>query len=240
MTPNALPSVPSMMSISAITPSRSATPRAARAVHADRMDLVEIGQGAVLLGQGDRCRRCRRCRRPSNRRSRRRSAWARRPARRVSSSSRCSRSLWRKTCRSPPPLRMPAIIEAWFSASEKMIRPGRILCQGRQRRLVGHIAGGEQQRRFLAVQVGQLALQLDVIVGGAGDVARAAGAGAGLVDGLVHGVEHDRVLALAEIVVGAPDDDVALARRRRGSRWRAGTRRDGASGRRRRGSGLRT
>ena len=80
--------------------------------------------------------------------------------------------------------------------------------QGRQRRLVGDIARGEQQRRFLAVQVGELGLELDVVVGGAGDVARAAGAGADLVDRLVHGVEHDRVLAHAEIVVGAPDRHV--------------------------------
>jgi hypothetical protein len=35
--------------------------------------------------------------------------------------------LWRKTRFSAPELRMPAIIEAWFSSSEKMMQPGRIL-----------------------------------------------------------------------------------------------------------------
>ena len=85
------------------------------------------------------------------------------------------------------------------------------LGQGRQRRLIGHEARGQQQRGFLAVQLGEFGLQFDVIMGGAGDVARAAGAGAGLVDGLVHGVGDDGVLPLADIVVGAPDHDVALA-----------------------------
>ena len=106
---------------------------------------------------------------------------------------------------------MPAIIEAWFFSSEKMTQPGSSFCQRRQRRLVGDVGRGEQQRRFLAVQVGELALQLDVVVRGAGDVARAARAGADGVDRLVHGGDHGRVLAHAEIVVRAPDGDVAGA-----------------------------
>ncbi len=83
------------------------------------------------------------------------------------------------------------------------------LRQGGERRVVGDIGGGEQQRRFLAVQVGELALQLDVIVRGAGDVARAARTGADRVDGLVHGGDHGGMLAHAEVVVGAPDGDRA-------------------------------
>ena len=44
--------------------------------------------------------------------------------------------------------------------------------------LVGDIAGREDQRRFLAVQIGKLALELDDRMIVAGDIARAAGAGA--------------------------------------------------------------
>src|SRR3954466_15482781 len=48
---------------------------------------------------------------------------------------------------------------------------------------------------------------------GAGDVAGAAGAGADPGRGLDHGADHLGVLAHAEIVVGAPDHDVARALR---------------------------
>jgi hypothetical protein len=44
--------------------------------------------------------------------------------------------------------------------------------------LVGYIPQGEDQRRFLAVQAGELALQFDQRMVGAGDVARAARASA--------------------------------------------------------------
>src|SRR5690242_3567650 len=44
---------------------------------------------------------------------------------------------------------------------------------------------------------------------GAGDVAGAAGAGADAGRGLDHGADHFRMLAHAEIVVGAPDHDIA-------------------------------
>ena len=43
---------------------------------------------------------------------------------RVSSDSRCARSLWRNILFSHPEWRIPSIIEAWLSASEKMTRPG--------------------------------------------------------------------------------------------------------------------
>ncbi len=80
-----------------------------------------------------------------------------------------------------------------------------------QRRPVRHVAGVEQQRGFGAVQIGQLALQQHVVVVGAGDIARAAGAGAAPIDRRVHRRQHLRVLAHAEIVVGAPHRHLAAA-----------------------------
>ena len=104
---------------------------------------------------------------------------------------------------------MPAIIEAWLKASEKSSQPGSMRAQGLQRRLVGDVARGEDQRRFLAVQLGELALERHVQRVGAGDVARAAGARALRADRRLHGLDHDRMLAHGEIVVGAPHGDVA-------------------------------
>ena len=128
--------------------------------------------------------------------------------------SRSARSLLRQMRFSQPPLRMPAIMEAWFFSSEKMMQPGSSFCSVASVVSLATIGRGEQQRRFLAVQVGQLVLQLDVVVGGAGDVARAARAGAGKVERRVHGGEHGRVLAHAEVVVGAPHGDGPGAVRR--------------------------
>ena len=88
------------------------------------------------------------------------------------------------------------------------------LGDGRDAGLVRDIARGEDQRGRLAVQVGELALKLDQRMIGAGDVAGAAGAGAHAGRGLDHGADHLRVLAHAEIVVGAPDHDLARALRR--------------------------
>jgi hypothetical protein len=82
--------------------------------------------------------------------------------------------------------------------------------QARQRRYAGficNIARGEDQRGVLAVQVGELALELHQRMVVAGDIARAAGAGAHSGRGLDHGADDFRMLAHAEIVVGAPDDD---------------------------------
>ena len=89
-------------------------------------------------------------------------------------------------------------------------QPGEQFGQRAQGRVIGDIGRGEQQRRFLAVQIGQLGLQLLVIHRGAGDVAGAAGACAGCVDGVMHRVQHNRVLAHAQIVVAAPHGDVLL------------------------------
>src|SRR5262245_12045872 len=55
---------------------------------------------------------------------------------------------------------------------------------------------------------------------GAGDVAGAAGAGADPGGGLDHGADHLGMLAHAEIVVGAPDHDIARALRRVPDRMR--------------------
>ena len=84
---------------------------------------------------------------------------------------------------------------------------------GADRCLVGDIAGGEQQGRWLAVQLGQLLLEQDVEMGGARDVARAAGPGAVAAHRLGGTRQHRLVMAHAEIVVGAPDHDVADAGR---------------------------
>ena len=85
---------------------------AARAVHADRVDLVEIGERFIFVGEvadfGDR----------RDVAVHRIDALEGDQLGRVggsaaaSNSSRWARSLWRKTCFSQPELRMPAIIEA--------------------------------------------------------------------------------------------------------------------------------
>ena len=76
-------------------------------------------------------------------------------------------------------------------------------------RPVRDIAAGEQQRRFLAVEVGQLGLEQNVLMVGAADVARAPRPCAAAVERFVHRAEHIGMLAHAEIVVRAPDGDLA-------------------------------
>ena len=76
---------------------------------------------------------------------------------------------------------------------------------------IGDPAGGEHQRRLLAVQIGKLVLKLDDGVAGAGNIAGAPGAGAGLGRRFDHGGDHLGVLAHAEIIVRAPDRDVVHA-----------------------------
>ena len=70
------------------------------------------------------------------------------------------------------------------------------------------------------MQVGELALKLDQRMIGAGDVAGATRAGAHPRCGLDHGADHLGVLAHAEVVVGAPDHDLARALRRMPDRVR--------------------
>ncbi len=82
--------------------------------------------------------------------------------------------------------------------------------QRRERRVVGDVAGCEEERRRLAMQVRKLGLERDVIARRAGDIARAAGAGADRVDCRVHGGENGLVLAHAQIIVRTPHFDPAL------------------------------
>jgi hypothetical protein len=80
---------------------------------------------------------------------------------------------------------------------------------GGNRRLVGDEPGSEDQGSFLAVQVGERTLELDQRPVGTGNVARTAGADAEPARRLLHGGDHGRMLAHAEIIVGAPDGDLA-------------------------------
>ncbi len=76
--------------------------------------------------------------------------------------------------------------------------------EGRKRGFVRNIARGKEQRGFLAVKIGQLFLKLDVEVRGARNIARAARAGADLVDGFVHCLQHGGMLPHAKVIVRAP------------------------------------
>ena len=190
---------------------------AARAVHADRMDLVDIGHGVVALGE------------IADRVDRRDVAVHRIDA--------LERDQLRPVARRLQQLfemREIVVAENLLVAAgladaldHRIVVVGvrqdqavrNQLGDGRDAGLVRDIARGEDQRGGLAVQVGELALQLDQRMVGAGDVAGAAGAGAHAGRGLDHGADHLGVLAHAEIVVGAPDHD--LARRPAGNARRA-------------------
>src|SRR5690606_23976681 len=95
---------------------------------------------------------------------------------------------------------------------------GQQLRQRAEGRLVRDVARGEQQCRFLAVEVGQLSLEEDVIVIGSGNIAGAPGPRAATPQRLGHRFDHRRVLAHPEIVVAAPDDDLLRAKPG-GLRW---------------------
>jgi len=82
---------------------------------------------------------------------------------------------------------------------------------GRNAGLVRYIAGCEDERRFLAVQIGKLMLQLNQRVVGSSDIAGAAGTGAEARRRRHHCPDHLRVLSHAEIVVRAPDHDLTPA-----------------------------
>ena len=186
---------------------------AARAVHADRVHFVDIGHGAVALGEiADRMHR-----------------------RHVAVHG--IEALEHDQLR---PLGIGGL-EQLFEVADVVMPPHLLLAaglahaldhgivvervrqdqavrqqlgDGRDAGLVRDIAGSEQQRGRFAVQVGELALQLDQRVVGAGDVAGAPGAGAHAGGDVDHGADHLGVLGHAEIVVGAPDHYFALAGRR--------------------------
>ena len=126
-----------------------------------------------------------------------------------SSSSRCARSLCRKICFSQRGLAdaLDHRIVVVGVGQDQAVRDQS--CDGRDAGLVGDVARGEDQRRRLAVQVREFAFELNQRMVGAGDVAGAARAGAHAGGGLDHGADHLGVLAHAEIVVGAPDHDLA-------------------------------
>ena len=87
-------------------------------------------------------------------------------------------------------------------------QPREQLGQRRQRRVIGDIGRGKDQRGFLGVQIGQFGLQPLVIDGRARDIARAARPGARAIQRLMHGVQHDGMLAHPQIIIAAPDGDV--------------------------------
>src|SRR6266508_2155479 len=192
---------------------------AVRAVHADRVHLVRIGHGAMALGQ------------VANAVDRRHVA--------VHGIERLEHDQLR-----PP---RPGSLQQLFKMRHVVVAENLLLAlrlphafdhrivvegirqdqavrhqlgDGRDAGLVRDVARGEDQRRFLAVQVGELALELDQRMIGAGDVAGAAGAGAHAGRGLDHGADHLGVLAHAEIVVGAPYDYVPRPLRRMPDRAR--------------------
>src|SRR5690606_2401552 len=74
---------------------------------------------------------------------------------------------------------------------------------------VGHKARGKDESRFLAVQIGERALELDQRAVGARDIAGATGANAHRTGGVLHGLHDFFVLAHAQIVIRAPDVDFA-------------------------------
>ena len=131
-------------------------------------------------------RRSARCRRPSSRRSRRRRSSGGPGRCSASWRSRSFGSLCRQMRFSQRAWRMPSIIEAWLERVREDDRAGQPGAERAERRPVRDVAGGEEQRGLLAVQVGEFALEQHVLVGGAGDVAGAAGAGAAAVDRIVH------------------------------------------------------
>ena len=77
-------------------------------------------------------------------------------------------------------------------------------------RLIGDVSRGEEQRPLFAVEVGKLIFQEHVVMAGPGNVARAAGAGSDPIECFVHGCEHRRMLAHAEVIVGTPDGHLIL------------------------------
>ena len=193
---------------------------AARPVKADRVDLVEIGHGAVALGE------------IADRMDRRDVAVHRIEA--------FEGDQLRPVAGRPQQLfemreivvaeNLPLAARLADALDHRVVVVGvrqdqavrHQLGDGGDAGLVRDVARGEHQRRLLAVQVGEFALELDQRMIGAGDVAGAARAGSHPGRGLDHGADHLRMLAHAEIVVGAPDHDLARARPAR-ARWRAGT-----------------
>ena len=84
---------------------------------------------------------------------------------------------------------------------------------GRDAGLIGHIARGEDERRLLAMQVGEFALEIDQRVIGTGDIAGSARAGAHAGRRFDHRADHLGMLPHSEVIVRTPHDDVARSLR---------------------------
>ncbi len=183
---------------------------AARAVHADGMDLVQIGHRAVLVGkvadfldggdvavhridrfEGDQLRRL----------------------------GIGGRQLGFEVLQVIVLPDHPLAFRMADALDHRSVVPGigetdeagNLRTERAERGPVGHIARGEKQGRFLAVQIGEFLFEKHMVVVGAGDVAGAAGTGATLVDGKLHRLRDRGILAHAEIIVGTPDCDVLRA-----------------------------
>ena len=87
---------------------------------------------------------------------------------------------------------------------------GQLGRQRAKRRPVRDIARGEQQRVFLAMQVGEFDLELAMRMHGTRDIARATGAGTGAIEFFMHRFDHGGMLPHAEIIIGAPDGNFLL------------------------------
>ncbi len=179
---------------------------AARAVHADGMDFVEIGQRIVAVGE------------IANLGDRRDVAVHRIDAlerdqlghRRVGAAEQFLEMrdiIVAKDVLLAPRIADPrnhrGVVE--FVREDHAARQH--LGERRQRRLVRDIARREQQGAFLAVQIGQLGLEIDMVMRVAADIARAARAGADIVQRAFHRRDHIGVLAHREIIVRAPHGD---------------------------------
>jgi hypothetical protein len=209
MTPKALPSVPLMMSSAVHQPVAFGHTATARAVHANGMNLVEIGQRAKFF-----CKIAERLDRAEI---------AIHGIDRFEGDQLGRGGIIRLQ-------QLPQMIDIVVTehtllptvAADTLDHRGVVQFVGiddetrkqpRQRRercVIGDVGRGEDQRRLLAMQIGQLGLQRLVIDRGARDVARAPGPCARGLQRLVHRLEHDRMLAHPEVVVAAPDGDVLL------------------------------
>ncbi len=177
---------------------------AARAVHADGVDLVEIGHRAIFLGQvadladrGDIA--IHRIDRLENHHLRGfRIVLGQQPV-----------QILRVVMLEDPLLRPRMANPFDHRVVVEFVRiedaAGQLFAEGRQGGHVGHIARGEKQRPALPVQAGQFLFQHHMVMIRTRYVSCAAGTGAAFVDRLDHGVAHQIVLAHAEIIVRAPD-----------------------------------
>ncbi len=182
---------------------------AARSVDAHGMDFVDVGQGAIFLGEiGDLCDRrhvtIHRIDRLEDNELGARAVGGFEQFAQVSDVVVTEDLLLH--ARLPDAGNHRGVIE--LIAEDQAI--GQKARNGRDRCFVGDEAGGEDQSRFLAMQVRERALELDQLAIGARDIACAAGAGAHLASRLLHGGDDLLVLAHAEIVVRTPDGDLAL------------------------------